>query len=72
MLRFRSVVSRIIALHLLAIIVTSICIPLALYMMLNYAARNCTIAHCGTKQPRSCAISTAGQTGRRGCRCRQP
>ena len=39
MLRFRSVVSRIIALHLLAIILTSICIPLALYMMLNYAAQ---------------------------------
>jgi signal transduction histidine kinase len=37
--RFRSVVSRIIALHLLAIVVTSICIPLALYMMLNYAAQ---------------------------------
>ena len=39
MLRLRSVVSRIIALHLLAIVVTSICIPLALYMMLNYAAQ---------------------------------
>jgi signal transduction histidine kinase len=37
--RFRSVVSRIIALHLLAIVVTSICMPLALYMMLNYAAQ---------------------------------
>ena len=39
MLKFRSVVSRIIALHLLAIVVTSICMPLALYMMLNYAAQ---------------------------------
>jgi len=38
-LKFRSVVSRIIALHLLAIVVTSICMPLALYMMLNYAAQ---------------------------------
>jgi signal transduction histidine kinase len=37
-LRFRSVVSRMIALHLLAIVVTSICMPLALYMMLNRAA----------------------------------
>jgi signal transduction histidine kinase len=37
--RFRSVVSRIIALHLLAIVVTSICVPLALYMMLNCAAQ---------------------------------
>jgi len=37
--RFRSVVSRIIALHLLAIVVTSICMPLALYMMLDYAAQ---------------------------------
>ena len=39
MLKFRSVVSRIIALHLLAIVVASICLPLALYMMLNYAAQ---------------------------------
>ena len=39
MLRFRSVVSRIIALHLLAIVVTSICMALALYMMLNHAAQ---------------------------------
>jgi signal transduction histidine kinase len=38
-LRFRSVVSRIIALHLLAIVVTSICMALALYMMLNRAAQ---------------------------------
>jgi signal transduction histidine kinase len=38
-LKFHSVVSRIIALHLLAIVVTSICMPLALYMMLNYAAQ---------------------------------
>jgi len=38
-LKFHSVASRIIALHLLAIVVTSICMPLALYMMLNYAAQ---------------------------------
>jgi signal transduction histidine kinase len=38
-LRFRSVVSRIIALHLLAIVVTMICMALALYMMLNRAAQ---------------------------------
>jgi signal transduction histidine kinase len=38
-LKFRSVVSRIIALHLVAIAVTSICMPLALYMMLNYEAQ---------------------------------
>ena len=38
-MKFRSVVSRIIALHLVAIVVTSICMPLALYMMLNYAAQ---------------------------------
>jgi len=38
-LRFRSVVSRIIALHLLAIVVTSICMALALYMMLNRTAQ---------------------------------
>jgi signal transduction histidine kinase len=38
-LRFRSVVSRIIALHLLAIVVTLICMALALYMMLNRAAQ---------------------------------
>src|SRR5712691_4498635 len=39
MLRFRSVVSRIVALHLLAIVVTSICMPLALFMMLTYATQ---------------------------------
>jgi len=38
-LKFRSVVSRIIALHLLAIVVTSICMPIALDLMLNYAAQ---------------------------------
>lgn len=38
-MKFRSVVSRIIALHLVAIVVTSICMPLALYMMLNHAAQ---------------------------------
>jgi len=38
-MRFRSVVSRIIALHLLAIVVTMICMALALYMMLNRAAQ---------------------------------
>ena len=39
MLRFRSVVSRIVALHVLAIVVTSICMPLALYLMLDHAAQ---------------------------------
>jgi signal transduction histidine kinase len=38
-IRFHSVVSRIVALHLLAIIATSICMPLALYLMLNRAAQ---------------------------------
>src|SRR5262249_4302112 len=33
------VVSRIVALHLLAIVVTSICMPLALFLMLKYAAQ---------------------------------
>jgi signal transduction histidine kinase len=37
-IRFRSVVSRIVGFHLLAIIATSICMPLALYLMLNHAA----------------------------------
>ena len=37
-MRFRSVVSRIVALHLLAILGTSICMPLALYLMLDHAA----------------------------------
>jgi signal transduction histidine kinase len=36
--RFRSVVARTIALHLIAIVVTSICMPLALYLMLQHAA----------------------------------
>jgi signal transduction histidine kinase len=38
MLRFRSVVGRAIALHLIAIAVTSIFMPLALYLMLKHAA----------------------------------
>ncbi len=37
MIRFHSVVSRIVALHLLAIIATSICMPLALFLMLREA-----------------------------------
>ncbi len=37
MVRFRSVTSRIIALHLAAVVATSICIPLALFMMLRQA-----------------------------------
>lgn len=39
MIRFRSVVSRIVALHLLAIAAASICMPVALFMMLNSAAQ---------------------------------
>ena len=35
--RYRSVVSRIVALHFLAIIATSICMPLALFLMLRAA-----------------------------------
>jgi signal transduction histidine kinase len=38
-IRFRSVVSRIVAFHLLAIIAASICMPLALFLMLDYAAQ---------------------------------
>lgn len=37
MVRFRSVVSRIVALHIAAIVATSICMPLALYLMLRHA-----------------------------------
>ena len=44
-IRFRSVVSRIVALHLLAILGTSICMPIALYLMLHHAAAR-------TAQPR--------------------
>lgn len=40
MIRFRSVVGRTIALHLVAIAATSICMPLALYLMLKSAAEN--------------------------------
>ena len=36
-LRFRSVVSRIVALHVAAIVATSICMPLALFLMLRQA-----------------------------------
>lgn len=39
MFRFRSIVGRAIALHLVAIVVTSILMPLALYLMLKYAAQ---------------------------------
>ncbi len=39
MIRFRSVVSRIVALHLLAIVAASICMPVALFLMLNSAAQ---------------------------------
>ena len=38
MLNFRSVVSRITALHVAAVVLTSICMPAALYLMLNNAA----------------------------------
>jgi signal transduction histidine kinase len=38
--RFRSVVGRAIAMHLLAIVVTSIFMPLALYLMLKYTAQD--------------------------------
>ena len=40
MFRFRSIVSRAIALHLVAIVVTSIFMPLALYLMLKHAAQD--------------------------------
>ena len=40
MIRFRSVVGRTIALHLVAIAVTSICMPAALYLMLQHAAED--------------------------------
>lgn len=40
MFRFRSVLGRTIALHLVAIIATSILMPLALYLMLKYAAQD--------------------------------
>ena len=39
MFRFRSIVTRTIALHLVAIAVTSLLMPLALYLMLKYAAQ---------------------------------
>jgi signal transduction histidine kinase len=38
LIRFRSVVSRIVALHIAAIVVASICMPMALYLMLRSAA----------------------------------
>jgi signal transduction histidine kinase len=37
LIRLRTVVSRIVALHLLAIVATSICMPLALFLMLRHA-----------------------------------
>jgi signal transduction histidine kinase len=38
--RYRSIVGRTVALHLVAIVVTSILMPLALYLMLKYAAQD--------------------------------
>ncbi len=38
MIRFRSIITRIVALHVVAIVVTSILMPLALYWLLNQAA----------------------------------
>jgi hypothetical protein len=38
--RFRSIISRVVALHVVAIGVTSILMPLALYWLLNQAANN--------------------------------
>jgi signal transduction histidine kinase len=38
-IRFRSVLSRIVALHVAAILVTSLCLPLILYLMLQSAAQ---------------------------------
>jgi signal transduction histidine kinase len=38
-IRFHSVLSRIVALHVAAIVVTSLCLPLALYLMLQSAAQ---------------------------------
>ena len=40
MFRFRSVVARTISLHLVAIVVTSLFMPLALYLMLRHAAES--------------------------------
>ncbi len=40
MIRFRSIISRIVAFHIVAIAVTSVLMPLALYYLLNEAANN--------------------------------
>ena len=40
MIRFNSIISRIVALHIVAIGVFSILMPLALYWLLNEAANN--------------------------------
>ena len=40
MTRFRSIISRVVALHVVAIGVTSVLMPLALYWLLNQAANN--------------------------------
>ena len=40
MIRFRSVLSRILALHAAAIVATSICVPLALFLMLRHAVEH--------------------------------
>ena len=40
MIRFRSIISRIVAFHVVAIAVTSVLMPLALYYLLNEAANS--------------------------------
>jgi len=40
MVRFKSIISRIICLHVIAVGITSVCMPLALYWLLNSAANN--------------------------------
>ena len=40
MIRFRSIITRMVALHVVAIGITSILMPLALYWLLNQAANN--------------------------------
>ncbi len=40
MVRFKSIISRIICLHVIAVGITTVCMPLALYWLLNSAANN--------------------------------
>jgi hypothetical protein len=49
MVRFKSIISRIVGLHVIAVGITSVCMPLALYWLLNSAAND--LHHRALREP---------------------